>query len=502
MKHTKLLVLALLVALIACLAVAAQADCATEGHSWVYDATAAGNKPAGCETEGAAVYRCVVCNTVEFRALPAHGHARSNNFVCVNDLKANCGTPYQYYEECAYKCGHYFTDNSYTVATGIAHTWKNDDGTWNITAPGITGSCTADGKQPIVKCKVCGAIHSTYNGSVIKATGHDITGESWYETKPATCASEGKKAINCHKCGKKAQEVATPKLTYHVDAAFNPINQNDGYIMVNAGIAPTCTTSGCWPVYACPTCGARDTRDNRNGGFRPATGHRMVVDGNPDMTYLPTCTKAGQTVLYCANKPDLGNGPVQCDHIQVIPAPALGHSAAWKATTKAAPAGEVYWELTCGKCGAVLAAQLMKAGQNPSTGTVNTGKQAVDQQYDASKTGLKEIAKTTTKKTTTKKSTTTKTTAAAKTTTAAAAAPATTALKTGIVVLNDAVAVQVKDGKATLLNAAADDETVALYATADAEPVAMVVGEAVEFADGAAVAIVKTADMPAATASK
>jgi hypothetical protein len=499
MKHTKLVVIALLVALMACLSINAMAEC-----DHVIDTT----KPsvtvleAGCITEGSIQYYCAKCGAIFYKAIPSlGGHVHSGIFV-----EANAGHPTcvgaEMYEKCARfdKCGHYFTDTHYTKAPETDHEWEEKDS-------GNPAGCTTGGISPTKVCKLCGAVTG---GKPTAALGHapaiNYTSEHW-AAKRATCASEGKAVQLCTRCGAVLDTKVLPKLTYHVDAAMNPITEDD-FVCVWPTKAATCTVDGSYGKWVCPTCGKADSRPARNGARIPATGHRMEIKSQK----LPTCTTAGETILQCVNCPDLGNGPVPCGHYQVVTAPAIGHSATWYPTYAAPDGSYVQYELKCGKCGLVLASQIVAKGEKaPSTTTVvNTAKQAADQSYKASTGKLDEVAKngTTTKKTT---KTTTKTATAKAAPAPAAPAPAApeaaaiegaVELKDGIIVINDAVAVLVKEGKVTLLNAAAEDETVAFYAAADAEPVALVVGEAIDMVEGACVAIVKTADLPAATASK
>ena len=158
------------------------------------------------------------------------------------------------------------------------------------------------------------------------------------------------------------------------------------------------------------------------------------------------------------------------------------------------------------KLWAVAAALIMTAScekpvitDDETSEEAETTTTATTKSYKAATTGTTKVAKTnTTKKTTTKKATTTTATKAA--TTAAAAAPAAEGVEikaTGITVINDDVAIKVKDGKLIVLGEAAEDETVAVVGE---ELKAIAEDEA--FVAGMKIAVVKTADLPAATASK
>lgn len=504
MKHTKLVVVALLVALLACLSINAMAEC-----DHVIDPAYPGIQVAAptCITEGSMQYQCMKCGAIFYKAIPSlGGHVHSGIFVCLDPEDPDC-LGKRWVEKCARDCGHYFTDTAYTANPKGQHDWV-------VVNEGNPATCTNTGIAKTEKCSKCGTVRG---GGVTKALGHapaiNYTSEHW-AAKRATCASEGKAVLLCTRpgCGAVLDSKTLPKLTYHVKVAggvITPITE-DEFECVWPMKPATCTADGSWGKYVCPTCGKADSRPQRNGGRIPATGHRMVIDDS--LTVLPTCTTPGQTVMYCTNAPDLGNGPVKCGHYQVITAPAIGHSAVWTPTE--ATGAYTRYDLVCGKCGLVLATQIVGKGDKaPSTTVVvNTLKQETDKDYKAEAGGkLTETAKNgapakkTTKKTTTATAKAAPAPAAPAPAAVDAAAPAVEGaveLKEGIVVLNDAVAVLVKDGQVTLLNAAAEDETVAFYTAADADPIALVVGEAVEFVEGATVAIVKTADLPAATASK
>lgn len=492
MKNAKLLVIALLVALLACLAVTAVADECPKGGYHVIDFTVPSVTIAypTCTTEGSIQYTCSKCGGIFYQNVPSYGgHQRSGIFVAGTGTNPDC-QPRTLYEKCVHFgetapngqviCNHLFTDNTQIQPATGSHEWET-------IGEAVAATCTKDGLTAAQKCKKCGTVKAS---TVVKATGHDYTGQVWENDTSATCASTGKSKIKCKKCGEYTYKVE-PKLTYHVDASLNPITNLD-FIMLRPERPATCTEDGCKAIYVCPTCGAHDP--NRDGQLIPKTGHNMKVDTNSQV--LPTCTTPGMTILYCANCPDLGNGPVKCGHMQVINAPAIGHSATWIPVAN----NGIYttYALRCGKCGMDLATQLVKAGDKAPSGTVNTAKQNADLAYEAQPTTLKETAKTTTtKKTSTKTATAKKTTTTAATTAAASAPAATTtvaaaeegtALVEGINTLEDKAVVIVKDGKATLvyvedgfavvigettleLNVAADIDLATALAKVEAAPV-------------------------------
>ena len=492
MKNTKLIVLALLVALLACLALSANAECGHPRASW----TELDRRDATCTNEGSITWQCKDCGTIWYENIPSlGGHIRSGYYVEANAGTRKACEAKLMVEVCGRhtalggKCTHVFTDNQYTTTAGIA------PHTWSTISEALAATCTTNGHKALTKCSVCGAVKPGEDGSTVNALGHTYATGVWVQWKAATCASEGIARMYCTRCGGAPQAQATPKATYHTDGAGNYVAAPYTVEVLPAKPA-TCTEPGCKALKKCPTCLAIDPLND--GSAIPALGHHMVVDTT--MTLLPTCTTKGRSVLYCDRVITWGADKVPCQHTQLVESPALGHSATW--TPVASEKGGTTYSLICGKCGKTLASQFVMPGEKAPSGTVNTGATADTKSYKAATTGTTKVAKTTTTKKTTAKKTTTASTAVKPAAKAAAPAAATTALKNGIIVLNDTVALMAKDGKVTLLNAPAADESVAFYATADAEPVALVVGEAIDFADGAAVAIVKTADLPVATASK
>lgn len=490
MKHTKLLVLALLVALLACLALAANAECAHPYDKW----TELDRRDATCTTDGSVTWQCKNCGTIWYENLPnLGGHIRSGYFVEANAGTRKACEAKLMVEVCGRhtslggKCTHVFTDNQYTSMDGVsAHTWTT-------ISPAYPASCTADGHKALTKCSVCGAVKPGEDGSATKATGHSFTKNAWVTEKVPTCAAEGKISLKCDNCTFK-QYQATPKATVHTKADGTVKTGDEIYDLCFLPAKPrTCTEPGCKAVYKCSTCQAIDPL--RDGSAIPAWGHNMVVDTT--MTKLPTCTTKGQSVLYCTHSWNFGSGEIKCQHYQMVESPALGHSATWAPVEN--KGDYTVWELRCAKCGTVLATQLVMKGEKAPSGTVNTATTATTKSYKAATTGTTKVAKTnTTKKTTTKKATTTTATKAA--TTAAAAAPAAEGVEikaTGITVINDDVAIKVKDGKLIVLGEAAEDETVAVVGE---ELKAIAEDEA--FVAGMKIAVVKTADLPAATASK
>ena len=477
MKHTKLLVVALLVALIACLAMSASADtttclspAATNGqHVWAYDRT---DDPT-CTTEGRIIFKCanVGCGETQITYTPAKGHVWGSYQQVKN---ATCVSDGQMQRVCTV-CGHFDTANiKYEPKATGNHNWV-------LIRDKVNPDCTTNGYKAMYECSVCKA---KTGGDVIPANGHDLDGVAWTVKKEATCASEGVIVRICRVCGLEIEKQTTPKSTTHTWNTIIP--QKD----------PTCTSSGCKKSEQCSVCGItrggdvipalghdldgvawtvkkeatcasegvivricrrcgleiekQNTGKNSNHDWRviipqkdptctangckamqqcaicgatkggdsiPATGHAWAVSHKVEAK----CTVDGKTVLSCP----------KCGGEQTIKVPAIGHSATWapQAGSNAAN-GYIIWELKCGICGQVLATQVVMNGDKAPSGTVSTAKAAVDASYTATVKGTVDVAKNTTKTTTTKtstaKSTTTKTSSAS---TKTAAAPATTETK-------------------------------------------------------------------------
>ena len=498
MKNTKLLVLVLLVALMACLSVTALAAC--DPVAGTHDGTAildtVQSKAATCVTEGYIVYSCSNCGTIMTRTvLPATGTHIPDAWWNPNEATQKACQDIKEVQLCKYfdVCGHVFTDAAHTRIRPAEkdHTWT--------TVPGVEATCTADGKKPLDKCSVCGIARGNQNdGSVIKAFGHVYDYDAYPDEQPvpATCANTGINVYYCVVCHGAAKKVTVPKLTYHVDAALKPITVAD-YIMANPKLEATCLNDGCEAVYVCPTCGAHDPA--RNGQKIAAKGHQFVILE----TKLPTCTAKGYTMWECQRTWDLGNGPIKCGHILYEEQAAYGHSATWTPASVAADGTYTVWELRCGRCTGddgkptVLAMQIVRKGDKAPSGTVNTGSTAKNDKVTTTKSGTTTVAKkTTTTKTTTAKKTTT--TAKAATTTAKAAPAATavavegTKLVEGLNLIDNKAVVVAKEGKATLVYVEEGFEV-----TLGEE--VLVLGEAVAYA---ADDLASVAEAPAAAASK
>lgn len=465
MKHTKLLVVALLVVLLASLSMVAMADettCPTgvNGlHTWELTQEIA----AGCTTQGTRLYVCknTNCGASKVEYTNPLGH-KFTTWTQISE--ATCAKPGVQQQICE-RCGHASTE---TIRYTPAATGKHD---YSVqVAAGSPAGCTTDGMKPIIKCSVCGAIDPNNDGSVIKAKGHDIIGKEWEVLREAHCDTTGIIVKRCWNCNDIVEKQETPKA-----------NDHQWNLVVGAKPA-TCTTDGCKDLQECIWCGAK--RPGHDGSVVKAFGHdingvawevikeatcategvigrkckngcgtwvekqstpknnnhdyRLIVSGVP-----ATCAANGSKDLYqCFNcgatDPKRDGSAIKalghifqdwntvpatcttpgytasacargCGHINKVTIPATGHSATWLPVSTSN--GYTMYELRCTICKALLASQSVKNGDKAPSGTVNTGKADVDVNYTGvTSTKVVETAKNDTKKATTKTSTAKKST--------------------------------------------------------------------------------------------
>jgi len=530
MKHTKLLVVALLVALIACLAMAASAEPCSHPYDKV---TNVGEIKPGCETQGISYYHCNACGANFEYTTPALGHA----FPATPDetKQASCGVDgYNKYTCTRPGCGHVKT---VTVPKSGNHTFTAtlDDA--------IAPTCVASGLKATVVCSVCGAKQGPQ--ASVPALGHDFTNVQWVPVSASTCQTPGQLARECTRPGCSFKEYMSAPLVDHKKGE-NP---------VLPGRKATCTVSGCTDIYECIWCGKQI-----GGKEIPATGHNFngavwevwekptcitngklyraclnncgtkefmdapKVDHTWSEAILPakaaTCTEAGcsevKQCLVCGKTkggdviPALGHditgwawksadktATCTTDGIwhgtcsrcakgvdQVVP--AYGHSAVWQIKEWATPTTNGIAVLHCTRCNADIATQVVPYGGTYPTGTLSTG---------TAKSTAPATTGTAAKATTTKS---TKTTSAKSTSTAstkAAAAPTTETKKVATVAAAPAaleanqaqlvadkhlyvvknvageeivLTVNVVDGKITVEAKLAEGESLVLYANAEA----------------------------------
>ena len=561
MKHTKLLVLVLVVALFACLAVNAMAaDCTGDTHYGTIEKVDKDGylKPFSsdtylvtptCSMEGVIRYHCSACNNYWNVPVAKLAHKYATTY---DQVKAPTCTATGLV---ARKCENYAVCGAYTDAYDVAalgHDFSVDGQA--AKAPKCeTPGCTA--------IKFCSRCQAKSGGEYVAPLGHKLEGSAWIAIKAPTCKDTGlagrfcqRDAAECEKGG-KAMETngdATKMAKAAIETA--PVAKLTGdavhdWVEIIPGKPQTCEETGCTAKYQCKVCNAV-----KGGETLKALGHQW---GAWTEEVKPSCTDNGKRVRQCQRGELCAKAWAETGkaHIQVEVVPAYGHRATWYGSGTPSASKPVLYTLKCDICGTALATQLVYDAKDAPSGTVTTavGVQASTTAGNVKTSSNPAVAKNSATKTgeTTKKTTattSTKTTTTAKTTTSAstksAAAPAATtetkkvatvaavaapaaeleanqaqlvADKHLYVVKNVAgeeivLTVNVADGKITVEAALAEGESLVLYANAEAieNPTAentlvLTANEAVELPEAfanAIVAVVKTESLPTAVAAK
>ena len=291
MKHTKLLVVALLVALLACLSVTAMAGDLSKvncDHRYTYPDTI---KAPGCETKGLVGVTCYECGlVVSYVEIDPVGHTWGDWVIAEYPTCGKEGTRTSTCEV----CGHIRQEK--IPVNGLPHTWVTVEGSAS------PATCVADGVKASKVCSVCGL---QQKGAVDPATGHDFNGVEWVPFGDnSTCQYHGHLRRACaNGCG------------YFEYKELPLVDHNWSSDPILPAKANSCTTNGCKAVYECVWCGAQ-----KGGDVIPATGHNFG-----GQTWLvasePTCQTNGKLYRVCANG---------CGAKEYMDAPKIGH--AWAAT--------------------------------------------------------------------------------------------------------------------------------------------------------------------------
>jgi hypothetical protein len=305
MKHTKLLVVALLVALMACLAVVAIAD---DSHNLVWDQNS--YVYPTCDREGVEVWVCTNdgCDYSVTMTLPATGHRFASTPDAEGYKPATCGSAGFYQYTCqnidrntGLPCGHV---KKITIPATGEHDYQK------VLDEGKAPTCTANGLGKTMGCIVCGK--KMADPVVIPALGHEFTENAWTVAVSATCARDGILSRKCNRCD-YVDTKNVGKADHHTDADGNPLTpslsgQYNAYgkkatdanyktiaLCIMPMTAPSCTTDGCTAVFQCPTCGA-----TKGGELIPAYGHD--VNGAQWIVKVPaTCATEGVLGRKCMN---------------------------------------------------------------------------------------------------------------------------------------------------------------------------------------------------------
>ena len=176
----------------------------------------------------------------------------------------------------------------------------------------VSATCDADGMKT-TQCLVC---NYSLPSEIIPALGHDI---KYIESVEPTCIEVGHtEGLKCSRCEYSEGLEIIPALDHDFKSEITlPTCNNNGYtkytcycgyifiddyvdalgheIIIDKGIAATCTSSGITQGQHCNRCDYKVEQQ-----IIPANGHKVdkvVVENN----ILPTCTTAGSydNVIYC-----------------------------------------------------------------------------------------------------------------------------------------------------------------------------------------------------------
>ncbi|MBQ9196525.1 MAG: leucine-rich repeat protein [Clostridia bacterium] len=258
---------------------------AASAENWVLQDT----KAATCITQGYQLFVDQETGESKIIYLDALGHARSGEYICVNEAEANakpCAVGKIMAERCArYEtCGHVFADTEYTQPPEAEHQYT-------LMKEAMPATCTTIGFKALARCSVCGQADPQRDGSAILPFGHDYTGAAWVLIKMATCASEGEVALRCVNCGMYGERQAIPKTEYHIGRTGEALEISD-LPEILAGRPATCTQDGVSALRECPTCGAQYGQETV-----PALGHDYQLK---ETLQAASCTQEGRGRYVCA----------------------------------------------------------------------------------------------------------------------------------------------------------------------------------------------------------
>ena len=314
MKHTKLLVLVLVVALFACLAVNAMAaDCTGDTHYGTIEKVDKDGylKPFSsdtylvtptCSMEGVIRYHCSACNNYWNVPVAKLAHKYATTY---DQVKAPTCTATGLV---ARKCENYAVCGAYTDAYDVAalgHDFSVDGQA--AKAPKCeTPGCTA--------IKFCSRCQAKSGGEYVAPLGHKIEGAAWIAISAPTCKDVGlvgrfcqRDAEVCEKGGKAmetngdAAKMAKNALATEAIAKVDHAEENIYTIVV--GKDPTCESAGCKAKKGCKLCGAE-----WGGDYIAPLGHTLNLNGSV-ATWIAikpaTCAADGLVGRFCQRSADV-----------------------------------------------------------------------------------------------------------------------------------------------------------------------------------------------------
>ncbi len=210
-----------------------------------------------CITTGIKKYTCVFCGAEKTEEVPISGiHTYDDGVIttestCVkNGIKTFTCTV----------CG-----TSYTEPVPLAeHTPVIDEE--------VEATCSTTGLTEGSHCSVCGVVIEAQEIIPVNEN-HDYQG---IVTTPSTCTKKGVKTFTCRLCG---------------DEYIMYIPMKSHSAVVDAAVAPSCTTAGLTAGSHCSVCGGIIEEQD----IIPATGHTYAVVVTP-----PTCKEQGYTTYTCS----------------------------------------------------------------------------------------------------------------------------------------------------------------------------------------------------------
>ncbi len=283
MKYTKILVVALLIALLACLAVTATAEDKCVGDLHYGNVTATVLVEATCTKTGITEYSCDACGNVWRKETAMKAHQISDEYN--KQVPSTC-TKQGYNARTCSVCGAEF-DKIYLPLA---------DHTWVEMAPKKAPTCLSAGCTALEHCSVCDARRG---GAAIPALGHDLNGAAWRALVAPTCAKEGLVGRFCQRdasvceLGGKSNDYDGANKAFAIETKTVAKTNDHQWVEIAPYKAPTCETPGCYAEYQCSVCGLKDGASKINALGHNLNGAQWTIIKNP------TCAAEGLIGRFC-----------------------------------------------------------------------------------------------------------------------------------------------------------------------------------------------------------